>query len=264
VHYLFQALRALPPAQVYRSLILGFMMADADPRFVGVNIVMPENAWLARRDYGLHMAMIRFLAGKYPKVKLTLHAGEVTLGQVPPQDLRDHIAQAVAAGAKRIGHGTGIAFEDAAEATMARMAKEGVAVEINLTSNAVILGVKGRDHPLALYRAHGVPVVLATDDQGVLRSDMTNEYVRAVTEQGLGYKDLKQVARAALHYSFVPGSALWSDPARPVAVAACADFATPVCGKYLADNEKARLQFDLEQRFAAFETERLAWVGKVS
>ncbi|MEI6642083.1 MAG: adenosine deaminase [Novosphingobium sp.] len=264
LHYLFQALRALPPWQVYRSLILGFMMADADPRFVGVNIVMPEDAWLARRDYGLHMAMIRFLAAKYPKVSLTLHAGEVTLGQVPPQDLKDHIAQAVAVGAKRIGHGTGIAFEDKAEDTMVRMARDGIAVEINLTSNAVILGVRGRDHPLALYRKHGVPVVLSTDDQGVLRSDMTNEYVRAVTEQGLGYKDLKQVARAALHYSFVPGAALWTDPVTPVPVAVCADFATPSCGKYLAGNEKARLQMDLEQRFAAFETERLARVGKVS
>jgi len=264
VHYLFQALRALPPRQVYRSLILGFMMADADPRFVGVNIVMPEDAWLARHDYALHMAMIRYLAAKYPKVKLTLHAGEVTLGQVPPQDLKDHIAQAVAAGAKRIGHGTGIAFEDKAEDTMARMAKEGIAVEINLTSNAVILGVKGADHPLQLYRAHGVPVVLSTDDQGVLRSDMTNEYVRAVREQGLTYGELKQIARAGLHYSFVPGGALWADPVRLVPVAVCADFATPACGKYLAGNEKARLQLDLEQRFAVFEAERLARAGKVT
>lgn len=264
VHYLFQALRALPPRQVFRSLVLGFMMADADPRFVGVNIVMPEDAWLARRDYALHMAMIRFLGAKYPKVKLTLHAGEVTLGQVPPADLRDHIAQAVAAGAKRIGHGTGIAFEDKAEDTMARMAKEGIAVEINLTSNAVILGVKGADHPLGLYRAHGVPVVLSTDDEGVLRSDMTNEYVRAVREQGLTYGDLKQIARAGLAYSFVPGDALWADPVKLVPVPVCADFATPSCAKYLAENEKARLQANLEHQFAAYETERLARAGKVS
>ncbi len=264
VHYLFQALRALPPAQVYRSLILGFMMADADPRFVGVNIVMPEDAYLARRDYKLHMAMIRFLAAKYSKVKLTLHAGEVTLGQVPPEDLVDHIAQAVAVGAKRIGHGTGIAFEDEAEATMARMAKEGVAVEINLTSNAVILGVKGTDHPLNLYRAHGVPVVLSTDDQGILRTDMTAEYVRAVHEQGLSYSALKTIARAGLHYAFVPGESLWADAAKLVPVAACVDLATPVCGKYLAANEKAQLEADLEQRFAQFETARLAQARKVS
>ncbi|KUR71486.1 hypothetical protein AQZ52_10305 [Novosphingobium fuchskuhlense] len=264
VHYLFQALRALPPRQVYRSLILGFMMANADPRFVGINIVMPEDAWLARRDYGLHMAMLRLLAAKYPRVKMTLHAGEVTLGQVPPADLRDHIAQAVAVGAKRIGHGTGIAFEDRAEDTMARMAREGVAVEINLTSNAVILGVKGADHPLNLYRAHGVPVVLSTDDEGVLRSDMTNEYVRAVREQGLGYSDLKRIARAGLAYSFVPGGALWSDPVGLVPVPACADSATPSCAKYLASNEKARLQMDLEHQFATYETERLARARKVS
>ncbi len=263
VHYLFQALRALPPRQVYRSLILGFMMADADPRYVGVNIVMPEDAWLARRDYGLHMAMIRVLAAKYPRVKLTLHAGEVALGQVPPQDLKDHIAQAVAVGAKRIGHGTGIAFENKAEDTMARMAKEGIAVEINLTSNAVILGVKGADHPLSLYRAHGVPVVLSTDDQGVLRSDMTNEYVRAVREQGLTYGDLKQIARAGLTYSFVPGASLWSDSVKRMPVSSCADYTTSSCAKYLANNEKARLQADLEQQFATYEAERLARAGKV-
>ncbi|MCX7283525.1 MAG: adenosine deaminase [Novosphingobium sp.] len=257
VQYLFQALRALPPGQVYRSLIAGFMMADADPRFVGVNIVMPEDAYPARRDYRLHMAMIRFLAARYPKVKLSLHAGEVTLGLVPPQDLRDHIAQAVAVGARRIGHGTGIAFEDAAEDTMARMARDGVAVEINLTSNDVILGVKGADHPLNLYRAHGVPVVLSTDDQGVLRSDMTNEYVRAVHEQGLGYADLKKVARASLHWSFLPGEPLWSDPVALKAVPACADMASAPCGKYLSKNRKAALQADLEQRFARFEDERL-------
>ena len=264
VHYLFQALRALPPAQVYRSLILGFMMADADPRFVGVNIVMPEDAYLARRDYRLHMAMIRFLAAKYPKVRLTLHAGEVTLGQVPPEDFKDHIEHALDAGAKRIGHGTGIAFEDHAEDTMARMARDGIAVEINLTSNAVILGVKGADHPLNLYRAHGVPVVLCTDDQGVLRSDMTNEYVRAVREQGLGYRDLKTVARAALHYAFLPGATLWADPEKLVPVTVCDDLATLACSKYLAANEKARLEADLEQRFAQFEAARMARARKVS
>lgn len=203
------------------------------------------------------MAMIRLLAAKHPTVKLTLHAGEVTLGLVPPQDLRDHIAQAVAVGAKRIGHGTGIAFEDKAEDTMAQMARDGVAVEINLSSNDVILGVKGADHPLNLYRAHGVPVVLSTDDQGVLRSDMTNEYVRAVTEQGLGYAELKKIARAGLHYSFLPGAALWADVAGLKPVAACADLAAPACAKFLSANEKARLQADLEQRFAAYETVRL-------
>jgi adenosine deaminase len=82
VHYLFQALRALPPRMVFRSLISAFMLADHDPRFVGINIVMPEDHPLALRDYRLHMAMIRFLAARYPKVKRTLHAGELGATQV--------------------------------------------------------------------------------------------------------------------------------------------------------------------------------------
>ena len=191
VHYLFQGMRALPPGQVFRSLVLGFMLADADPRYVGINLVMPEDAVLARRDYRLHMAMVRLLAQRFPAVKITLHAGELTLGLVPPEDLRDHIA-------------------------------------------------------------------LATDDQGVLRSDMTNEYVRAVREQGLGYAELKRIARAGIRYSFAPGQSLWADPASLAPVAACRDLAAPDCVRFLAGNEKARLEADLEQRFAAFEAGRLS------
>ena len=174
------------------------------------------------RDYDLHMAMIRFLAAKYPRVRRTIHAGELAFGMVPPQDLRDHIAKAVAAGAQRIGHGVDIAYEEDARGTLARMAREGIAVEINLTSNDVILGVKGAEHPLNLYRRFGVPVVLSTDDQGVLRTDMTNEYVRAAREQGLRYRDLKQAARASIAYSFVPGESLWAGQRIGTPVAACA------------------------------------------
>lgn len=224
VRYLGFAWRGVAPARAFRSLLAAFALADADPRFVGVNIVMPEDDPVALRDYDLHMAMFRFLAARYPKVRISMHAGELALGLVPPDDLRDHIAEAVASGAQRIGHGTAIAYEDDAEATLARMARDHVAVEVNLTSNAVILGVAGGTHPFQLYRSHGVPVVLSTDDAGVLRSDLTNEYQRAVTEQGMGYADLKTLARASIEYAFI------------------------------ADNEKARLATDLEAQFNRFES----------
>ena len=254
VHYLAFGWRGMPPAAVFRSLMASFALAQRDPRFVGVNIVMPEDDPVALRDYRLHMAMFRFLEAKYPGVKVSMHAGELTLGLVPPEDLRDHIALAVASGADRIGHGTDIAYEDDAPETLARMARDRIAVEVNLTSNAVILGVKGGEHPLALYRSMGVPVVLSTDDAGVLRSDMTNEYRRAVMEQGLGYADLKDLARASLEYSFVPGASLWKDGKLGSAVPACAASLTGTrCRTFLAASEKARLQADLEGRFDRFE-----------
>lgn len=254
MRYLFTALRTMPPAQVFVQLSLAFAMADTDPRFVGVNIAAPEHDPIAIRDYRLHMAMIAFLKARYPKVKLSLHAGELSLGLVPSRDLAFHIQDAVAvAGASRIGHGVDISYERDAPVLLKRMARDRVAVEINLTSNAVILGVKGATHPLSLYREAGVPVVLSTDDEGVSRSDMTNEYLRAVTEQALGYRDLKQIARDGLQYAFLQGPSLWRDRAGGAMVAACASPDAPTCKAFLATSPKAERQWRLERELKLFE-----------
>ena len=257
MRYLYTAIRTEPPATVFAQLAQGFALAGADPRFVGVNIAAPEHDPVAVRDYALHMRMIAFLRGRYPGVKASLHAGELTLGLTPPRDLAFHIRDAVeVAGARRIGHGVDIAYEADAAALLKRMAADGVAVEVNLTSNAVILGVKGAAHPLSLYREAGVPVVLSTDDEGVSRSDMTNEYVRAVTEQNLRYRDLKAIARNGLQYAFLPGASLWQGQPGGARVAACRDPAATSCAAFLAANLKAAKQAQLEQDLQAFEAIR--------
>ena len=258
IHYLAWGWRDLPPAQAFRSLILAFAMAASDARFVGVNFVQPEDWVIALRDYDLHMAMFRFLGNKYPGVHRTMHAGELAFGAVPPAALRDHIGKALDAGAERIGHGAAIAYEDDAIAKLGRMARDRIAVEVNLTSNDVILGVKGADHPLALYRRFGVPLVLSTDDQGILRTDLTNEYVRAAAEQGLRYADLKELARASLEYAFLPGASLWKDGKLGAPVEPCArSRVDPSCRRFVRADEKAHLQAELEDRFDIFERERL-------
>ena len=77
VRYMAQALRGWPPASAFRSLIASFALAAADPRLVGVNIVMPEDDPVALRDYSLHMAMFRLLEAHYPGVAVSMHAGEL-------------------------------------------------------------------------------------------------------------------------------------------------------------------------------------------
>ena len=71
----------------------------------------------------------------------------------------------------------------------------------------MILGVRGKDHPLTAYRAARVPVVLSTDDAGVSRIDLTNEYFRAARDYPLGYRDLKTIARNSIEHSFLDDAA---------------------------------------------------------
>ncbi|HEX8894503.1 MAG TPA: hypothetical protein VF783_14325 [Terriglobales bacterium] len=78
------------------------------------------------------------------------------------------------------------------------MPKKKVMVEICLSSNATVLAVSGKAHPLHDYMRAGVPVALATDDEGVSRSDLTHEYLRGVEEQNLTYLELKRMARTSL------------------------------------------------------------------
>ena len=265
VRYLYQVLRNMPPAAVFAQIVLGFEVASADlasghPHYVGLNLVQPEDAEYSMADYTLHMQMITALRPLYPRVSISLHAGELAPGLVPPEGLRFHIRQAVeTAGAERIGHGVDVMYESEPYQLLATMAKRHVLVEINLTSNDVILGVKGKDHPLPLYRTYGVPVALSTDDEGVSRIDLTHEYMLAAETYRLTYADLKEMARNSIEYSFLPGESLWHDHEyrRPVAVCAQQGMGTAkpaaACATLLEASPKARAQWELEQRFARFE-----------
>jgi adenosine deaminase len=258
VRYLMTVTREAQPEQVFGRMALGFAMVAGDPRFVGVNIAQPEDGPVSLRDYSLHMRMFAFFKARYPNVLLSLHAGELTLGLTPPEDLRFHIREAVeVAGARRIGHGVDIAYEDGAIELLARMAREHIAVEINLTSNDGILGVKGAEHPLPMYLAAGVPVALSTDDAGVSRGDLSHEYLRAVTEHRLKYTDLRQISRDSLTYSFLEGESLWDLSGKQMLLACrgSRDKPSSACSEFLARSAKAREQWKLEQALAKFEAE---------
>jgi adenosine deaminase len=147
--------------------------------------------------------------------------------------------------------------EDDAIGLLHEMAQRNIFVEICLTSNDTILGVSGQNHPFPVYRKFGVPVAFSTDDEGVSRSDMTQEYLRGTQTYGLSYADLKEMARQSLEHSFLPGDSLWSDTkvfnlAAPCAGAQAANLSA-VCQTFLNNSEKARTQWKLEEEFARFE-----------
>ena len=261
VRFLYQILRGFPKEVVFAQTLLGFEAAMARPqRIVGINFVMPEDGYISMRDYALQMQMVKFLHGVYPDVHITLHAGELGFGMVPPEGLCCHIRLAVEAGAERIGHGVDVMFEDRPHELLRELAAKHVMVEINLTSNEMILGVAGDHHPLPTYRQFKVPVALSTDDEGVSRIDLTNEYVRAVETYGFKYADLKKTARTGLEHAFLPGKSLWGKQDNfTLAAEECLKDAlgsekpSKSCAEFLKANEKAQQQWELEKRFRTFE-----------
>lgn len=208
VRFLQQTVRTTSPAEVFAQLLHAFELANANPSVVGLNLVAPED----------HPVALRF-----------------------------HIRQAVKlAGASRIGHGVAVLYEDAPFQLLEEMRRRGVLVEICLTSNEVILNVANDNHPFLDYKRSGVPMALASDDEGVSRID-------------LSYRDLKTLARNSLHYSFLPGQSLWNAPSYQAFHPSCAadqpgaaSLSAP-CSALLNGSEKAQAQWKLKQGFASFE-----------
>jgi adenosine deaminase len=266
VRLIYQILRGFPPQQVFAQTLLGFEVIEAEiesghPNVVGINFVMPEDGYMSMSEYHRQMLILDFLHSVYPKVHISLHAGELAPGQVTPDGLRFHIREAIDLGhAERIGHGVDVMYEDHADALLKEMAARHVMTEINLSSNDLILGVTKEWHPLPNYRAAGVPVALSTDDEGVSRIDLTHEYTRAALDFGLSYSDLKKMARTSLEHSFLPGESLWAAPDAFVSVnAACkadalgAENPSKRCLDFLNKSERAAEQWQLEHRYQVFE-----------
>ncbi|MEL6538769.1 MAG: adenosine deaminase, partial [Bacteroidota bacterium] len=121
-------------------------------------------------------------------------------------------------------------YERNSNVLLEHMAEEGVAEEINFASNDFILDVSGREHPFGLYHQAGVPLVLGTDDAGILRTDLTQQFVMlAKAYPEITYSEIKTLVYNSITYSF------------------------------LSAQEKQQGIQALKIRFAAFEEEVTGW-----
>lgn len=178
---------------------------DSKKLLVGCNIVAAENGEKSMLYYRLHMEMLAVLADQFPTVKTSLHAGELTLGLGRPEHLTYHISEALkTAKAHRIGHGVDLPFESDYNTILGLMSlkKSPIPVEINLTSNEFILGVKDSEHPIKLYHKAGVPIIISTDDPGILRTSLTEQYTLATLRYGFSYTEIRRFAFNSIEYGF--------------------------------------------------------------
>ncbi len=258
--YIISVVRGAPPKRVFSQLAIAAELARANPLVVALNLVGAEDSEISVRDFRLHMQMVDFVRSRRPGVHVTLHAGEMTpqiLGATPgnvPEALTYHIAESVRNGhAERIGHGTALRYEADRPALLREMQTRGILAEICLTSEELIQELQAEEIPFAAYLQAGVPVSLNTDDEGIFRSDLSHEFLRAARDYHLSYSELKELARNSIEYSFLPGQSLFRARNFQDRVPECAAGA-PACRAYLDANPKAGAQAQLEEQFQQFES----------
>lgn len=80
--------------------------------------------------------------------------------------------------------------------------REGVALELNLTSNEVLQVVPVARNPFLQFLRLGIPVSLSTDDEGMFLTDPNSECELAILQTDIEYVELKQMMLNSIQTSF--------------------------------------------------------------
>jgi adenosine deaminase CECR1 len=190
VRYLGIFVRFAEDAEARLSQLAAFVHANRD-YWVGINMAGRED-----NDKGYPLRFLdpfRAMRREYPRIALTLHAGEV---DSPGTQVRDTLKL----GATRIGHGVNLISDPD---TMLLMRNGRILIESNLVSNR-LLGYTPdlRMHPFIEYLRFGIPICLNTDDQGSWDSSLTDEYFEAVRAFNLTWEEVVSLGRSSIEHSF--------------------------------------------------------------
>jgi len=263
VRYIGYIIRVIGLRDFFIATASNLTAVNRDKRVVSLTLVVPEDLPAAVADFDNQMKIIDFLWQKMGQPNLSLHAGELNLDDATPTVLKDRIRKSIDLGhSKRIGHGVSIAWEENATGLLTQMAESKILVEICLTSNEAILGIKNDEHPFELYRKFNVPVSLNTDDEGVSRSTLTLEFVKAIERYDLSYADIIELARNSLEYSFLSGTSLYQNGDFTETIPAFkrhnfnSQNVSPEQQQLISDNPKLQAQLKFEQALVEFESTR--------
>ncbi len=211
IRYLQQLKRSTDDMRnFFLSAFCSVYATKVDSRLVGVNLVQAEDTPLSRTYFNDEMTILNYIWNKMDKPLFSLHAGELVLRESPIESMQSRISDTIKKGhALRIGHGVSVAWEQDVAGLLSYMRDNHILVEICLSSNEAILGVKDNEHPFSLYRKAGVPTAICSDDEGVSRGNLTLEYVKAIDRYKLSYAEVKDLSRNSIEYSFLPGQSLY-------------------------------------------------------
>jgi adenosine deaminase CECR1 len=125
-----------------------------------------------------------------------IHAGETTDINVDTLKYLNLVENA-----RRMGHGINL-FKFAP--IMEDFRKKGTCVEVNPMSNHILGWVKDlRLHPGITYYNFGVPIVISSDDPGILQTNIMWDYMACTLAFQFDLKDLKRLQMNSIEYSLL-------------------------------------------------------------
>lgn len=282
VRFLHETHRSDSLEEVFLQLILAFHLAELSlqsnqPNIVGINLVGAEDGTTAYTDYSAHLDMLSFLKQNrmYPNSSehISLHAGELTKQIAPFAEVSHSLAKTIIKVLPaRIGHGVSLlnqtcpsyvqltSTETCPELLLKVMDILSIAVEIPFISNKELLKIEDDDHPFPAYHSAGVATVLATDNPGILKTDLTTQFVEIFRRYPqITLDDAIKFARDSLEYSFLPGKSLWQQtrdgkPDYSKMVKICETPDSSECKQFLSENLKASLEFEHHKKLSEFMT----------
>ncbi len=146
--------------------------ARLSAEFLGKGVVGIDLAGDEAKDFPSDHARV-FAVAREAGVPITIHAGEAGGA--------DKIRDAIALGARRIGHGVRCVEDDS---LVAELAERGIALETCYTSNLNTGACTEKTFPLRALMRRGVRVTLNTDNMTVSDTDLDKEYARlGITEE---------------------------------------------------------------------------------
>ena len=164
-----------------------------DQGLTGWDLAGPEEAYPDPLDHAR-----AYEAARAGGLRLTIHAGE--WGGAA------QVRRALSVDPERIAHGP-LAVED--PGLCRELAVRGITLDLCPTSNVqagIVESVAA--HPLASLHRLGVPVTLNTDDTTVSDITLSEEYLRAVEDNGLTLPELWAIDRHALDVGFADEATL--------------------------------------------------------
>ena len=162
-----------------------------DKGITGLDLAGNEVEYPAKPFAGLFREMLQ------SGLHLTVHAGEWG----PAENVREAIEDL---GAERIGHGVRV-LEDERVVALAR--ERGTVFEVCMTSNSQTGVVADLEkHPLPQMVQKGLVVTINTDDPGISRITLTDEYRVALEKLGMPSATLSRCVLAAVEAAFLPES----------------------------------------------------------